>query len=103
MLTARAEYWVVVLDWKDRLGNCVHRDVGKAIRTRLVDEAIEGYVRWREDCAAVRDAYSRWASVPREDRAGAFVAYTEALDREERSARAYALLIGRVIDSGARA
>jgi hypothetical protein len=68
----------------------------KSMRARLVDEVIEGYVIWREDCAAVRDTYSRWASVPPEDAASAFIAYTEALDREERSARAYARLIGRV-------
>jgi hypothetical protein len=75
----------------------------KSIRARLVDEAITGYVIWREDCAAVRDTYLRWSTVPREDAPSAFVAYTEALDREERSAQAYARLIARITQSGAPA
>ena len=62
---------------------------------QLVDEAIEAYVDWREDCAEVWDAYERWARAPKTDAAGAFSAYRAALDREECASHAYAdLLVG---------
>ena len=60
---------------------------------RLVDEAIEAYVGWREECAEVWDAYERWADAPRIDAAGAFAAYRAALDREESASHAYGELL----------
>jgi hypothetical protein len=58
-----------------------------------VDEAMEAYVDWREECAEVWDAYERWARAPKIDDAGAFAAYRAALDREESASHAYADLL----------
>jgi hypothetical protein len=60
---------------------------------QLVDEAIEAYVDWREECADVWDAFDRWASAPGVDAAAAFSAYRAALDREECASHAYATLV----------
>jgi hypothetical protein len=57
------------------------------------DALIDHYVEWREECSAVRHAYDRWHQAFRDDRAAAFVAYTAALDREERASNAYAALV----------
>jgi hypothetical protein len=62
----------------------------------LVDEAIDAYVYWREECAGVWDAYEHWASAPKIDAAGAFSAYRAALDREECASNAYADLLARI-------
>jgi hypothetical protein len=62
----------------------------------LVDEAIQRYVDWREECLDVWDAFDRWASSPRVDAGAAFSAYRAALDREECAALAYADLLGRI-------
>ena len=48
------------------------------------------YVEWREQCAAVAQAYERWTEVPAPDRGLAFAAYSEALDREELASSLYA-------------
>jgi hypothetical protein len=61
---------------------------------QLVDEAMEAYVDWREECAEVWGAYERWARAPKIDDAGAFAAYRAALDREESASHAYADLLG---------
>jgi hypothetical protein len=66
------------------------------IDKRLVDEAIDAYVDWREERASVWDAYSRWTSAPVPDSQLAFSAYRAALDREERAAHVYAELMTRV-------
>jgi hypothetical protein len=63
---------------------------------RLVDEAIEAYVDWREECAEVWSAYERWASASVADAAPAFSAYRAALDREESASDAYADLLQRI-------
>jgi hypothetical protein len=57
---------------------------------RLVDEATDAYVVWREESAAVWDAYQRWARASDEDGGLAFSEYCAALDREERASRVYA-------------
>jgi len=63
---------------------------------RLVDEAVDAYVDWREERASVWDAYARWTSAPVADCRLAFSAYRAALDREERAAHVYAELMRRV-------
>ena len=63
---------------------------------QLVDEVMEAYVAWREECAEVWAAYERWASAPKIDAAGAFSAYRAALDREECGSHAYADLLARI-------
>ena len=62
---------------------------------RLVDEAIDAYVDWREERASVWDAYFRWTSAEVADSRLAFSAYRAALDREERAAHVYAELMTR--------
>jgi hypothetical protein len=69
--------------------------MNELIDKRLVDEAIDAYVDWREERASVWDAYARWASAPMADCPLAFSAYRAALDREERAAHVYAELMTR--------
>ena len=38
-----------------------------SIDTRLVDEAVDAYVDWREECLVVWDAYGRWTGAPTVD------------------------------------
>ena len=63
---------------------------------RLVDEAMDAYVDWREERASVRDAYLRWVGADLADSPLAFSAYRAALDREERAADVYAELMTRL-------
>jgi hypothetical protein len=70
--------------------------MNELIDKRLVDEAIDAYVDWREESASVWDAYSRWTSAPVPDSRLAFSAYRAAVDREERAAHVYAELMTRV-------
>ena len=62
----------------------------------LVDEAIQCYVDWREECFVVWDSYDRWASSPHVDAGAAFSAYRAALDREECAAHSYADMLARI-------
>jgi hypothetical protein len=59
----------------------------------MIDEAMDAYVEWREECLRVWDADRRWLSAERADAALAFRAYLAALDREERAAEVYADLM----------
>jgi hypothetical protein len=62
-------------------------------RNRAVDEVMDAYVEWRQECMRVSEAYQRWASAPRADAALAFRAYVAALDREEMASEVYGRLI----------
>jgi hypothetical protein len=57
----------------------------------LVDEALALYAEWREEMAAVEEAYRRWISAPRDERHQRFAAYQAGLDQEEAAAAAYLL------------
>jgi hypothetical protein len=61
-----------------------------------VDDAIDAYVDWREECQWVQSFYARWASSDCDEADRAFSAYLAALDREERASRVYAECIARV-------
>ena len=63
---------------------------------RLIDQMIERYVSWREECAALDTAYENWSRAGREDRNLAYSAYTAALDREEQAAAIYQSLAERI-------
>ena len=63
---------------------------------RLVDEAADAYVDWREECLAVWDAYGRWTGAPAVDARLAFAAYKAALEIEEQACAFYASVIRRV-------
>jgi hypothetical protein len=67
-------------------------------RRRLVDETLDAYVDWREECYAVSDAYDAWAAAEATDAELAFEVYSAVLDREESASKVYAGLIRRVGD-----
>ena len=62
----------------------------------LLDELVEAYVTWRERSTDVRGAYVRWSHRPGGRDAEAFVDYRDALDREERAAADYQVVVERV-------
>jgi hypothetical protein len=64
----------------------------------VVDDAVDAYVRWREECAGADEAYHRWSGAEKADRALAYCAHTAALDREEAAASAYAGAMKRLGD-----
>jgi hypothetical protein len=55
----------------------------------LVDELIDTYASWREECSAVEQAYDNWTAADPADERVAYSAYLAALDREEHAAGAY--------------
>ncbi len=57
--------------------------VSRRIDSRLLDEAVDAYVDWREECAGVWSAYGRWLRATVVDAPLAFSAYRAAVDREE--------------------
>jgi hypothetical protein len=63
---------------------------------RLVDDMVDAYGEWRDECAAVQAAYDLWTNAAAQDELLAFVAYQAALDKEERSSEVYADLVHRV-------
>ena len=58
-------------------------------RSKLIDELMDRYVDWREQCLAVGKAYERWSGGPSADRELAFAGYGAALDLEEHASRVY--------------
>jgi hypothetical protein len=64
-------------------------------RARLIDELMDSYVAWREQCVAVNDTYERWMLGPRSERRLAFEAYKMALDLEEHASGIYAKRVRR--------
>jgi hypothetical protein len=60
-----------------------------AVRAEVIDEAIDAYVEWREECLFLVDAYQRWLSEADRDRRLAFAAYRAALDREQQASSVY--------------
>ena len=71
-------------------------DSGSAMHSWVVDELLECYVAWREECEAVRIAYRLWVDSGPGDGRLAYAAYLGALDQEEHAARAYAYQVGLV-------
>jgi hypothetical protein len=65
---------------------------------QMVDDALDAYLEWRQQCSAVWDAYARWANATPEDKLSAYAAYQAALDREEAAAIVYRTLVDRVSD-----
>ena len=56
------------------------------------------YVDWREETAALEDAYVRWSTAVEPDRALAFAAFNAALDREEQASIVYRNELRRISD-----
>ena len=65
-------------------------------KNALIDEAIDRYVEWREECAAVYDAYANWTNAPTEETELPFAAYSAALDREQSAATVYGRAVERL-------
>jgi hypothetical protein len=65
-------------------------DTDTALGRRAVDELLERYVSWREECNRVAHSYEGWIGSDRGEGALAYAAYLAALDREEHAARSYA-------------
>ena len=70
--------------------------MAKPFDKQLLDELMEAYVDWREECSGVWNAYSRWSHAPSADAGLAFAAYRAALDREQHAADLYITLTRRV-------
>jgi hypothetical protein len=66
------------------------------IRPEVIDDLMEIYVDWREECLWLSAAYERWLSVPVAERELAFAAYGAALDREEQASAVYADHVDRI-------
>jgi hypothetical protein len=71
------------------------RSQSAATRTQLIDAVMEGYVTWREECAAVAVTYQAWTRSSEEERAKAYDSYVAALEHEEHAAARYQRLIER--------
>jgi hypothetical protein len=59
----------------------------------LVRELVASYASWLEESAVLERTYRQWMQCDGGDRALAFEAYAEALDREERAARAHRRMV----------
>jgi hypothetical protein len=70
-------------------------------RRRLVNAAMDAYLDWRDQCAAVSGAYRRWADSGEAGVASAWRAYETALDREEHASARYDEVVRRIGDLGA--
>jgi hypothetical protein len=62
----------------------------------MVNEAMDAYAGWRDQCSAVELAYCHWTGARGKDAEVWYGAYTAALEREERAAERYGRLIRRV-------
>jgi hypothetical protein len=67
-----------------------------ATQPELIDRLMDMYVEWREECAALWEAYAWWRAAPPAQKAPAFASYRAALDREEWAAHVYADLVSRI-------
>ena len=70
----------------------------QAALTPLVDELMDLYISWREECAAVAASYENWSASERRDNQLAFSAYLAAVDREEHAAATYRGLVERIAE-----
>ena len=65
-------------------------------KNALIDEAMDRYVEWREECETVYDAYAYWTKAPTEETDLPFAAYSAALDREQSAATVYGRALERL-------
>jgi hypothetical protein len=66
------------------------------VRRELIDNLMEAYVDWREECATLAHAYEGWASCAAPDRDMTFAAYRAALDREQQASAVYSARVATV-------
>src|SRR5579863_7861086 len=55
----------------------------------LVDELVDRYLCWREECVSVQSSYDNWMRAAAAEQRLAYSAHVAALDREERAAVTY--------------
>ncbi len=67
--------------------------------TPLVDELMDLYISWREECDAVAASYENWSASERRDNQLAFSAYIAAMDREEHAAATYRGAVERIAEA----
>jgi hypothetical protein len=65
-----------------------------AVGAGAVDVMLDRYVCWREECAAVQQAYQRWSDAARAEREPAYGRYVAAVTREEHAAARYERQLG---------
>jgi hypothetical protein len=63
---------------------------------RRVNQAMDAYAGWRDQCSAAERAYRCWVAARGADADAWYAAYCAALDREERAAERYAETLRRV-------
>jgi hypothetical protein len=63
----------------------------------LLDETLDAYAEWLEECNAVREAYRCWSDAPYNRKSAAFADYLASLDNEEHTAELYAHLYKELI------
>jgi hypothetical protein len=67
------------------------------INYRLLDETLDAYYEWREECEAVCFAYRTWSDATGCRKAAAYHDYMAALDNEQHTAEIYADLYNEFI------
>jgi hypothetical protein len=87
--------WTLPLDQDAPTVQIMSR-VANQIRPDLIDTMMDLYCEWRTESKQVQAAYEQITCASPPDRAGAYAAYTAALDREESACEAYAAHIGRI-------
>src|SRR5918912_374903 len=70
----------------------------RPVPRRLVDQAFDFYLAWRQESAAVEAAYEHWRDATADERATRHAVYAAALEREERAGCAYAETIARATE-----
>jgi hypothetical protein len=74
-------------------GRSSGRRLLRSVHERLVDEAFQRYLEWRDESAALDAAYRRWSRASQADRDFAFAVYTATLEREELASSQYQALL----------
>jgi hypothetical protein len=72
------------------------KGIASRVRPELIDELMEAYVEWREECSFLSRAYENWSDFPVHERELAFAAYRAALDREQAASAVYSDCIEKV-------
>jgi hypothetical protein len=67
-------------------------------RQKTADEIFDAYLAWRLACFEVWDAHASWAAAGKSEAALEFLAYSTALDAEERAAETYSELFAQAGD-----
>jgi hypothetical protein len=73
-------------------------DTDSRERKRLARAATDAYVAWRNECAAVTEAYRCWTDAAHDEEATLWEAYESALEREEHIAMAYVEVTDRIAE-----